>query len=216
MRASSWPSSTGLDAGPMRRSSKSMPLPANWRRAEIPVAAPLALQAQAASIHARPDRADGSDPGALHDRQRASIVSASATRITGRAPELEDPDTLEWIGRFIGRIHAVGARSAVSASADADRGDLRQRQPRLAARDRPDPARCPARLARRHRAGARGDPTRPLRKERRLERCACTATATSATSCGTARARISSTSTMPSTGPRCRTCGCCCPAIAAR
>ena len=27
----------------------------------------------------------------------------------GRAPELSDPSTLEWIGRFIGRIHAVGA-----------------------------------------------------------------------------------------------------------
>jgi Ser/Thr protein kinase RdoA (MazF antagonist) len=29
----------------------------------------------------------------------------------GRAPELDDPRTLEWIGRFIGRIHAVGALS---------------------------------------------------------------------------------------------------------
>src|SRR5471032_100063 len=29
----------------------------------------------------------------------------------GRAPELDDPYTLEWIGRFIGRIHAVGALS---------------------------------------------------------------------------------------------------------
>jgi Ser/Thr protein kinase RdoA (MazF antagonist) len=27
----------------------------------------------------------------------------------GRAPELDDPLTLEWLGRFIGRIHAVGA-----------------------------------------------------------------------------------------------------------
>jgi Ser/Thr protein kinase RdoA (MazF antagonist) len=27
----------------------------------------------------------------------------------GRAPELEDPDTLEWMGRFLGRIHAIGA-----------------------------------------------------------------------------------------------------------
>ncbi|MGB9990656.1 serine/threonine protein kinase [Pseudoduganella rhizocola] len=27
----------------------------------------------------------------------------------GRAPELEDPAVLEWTGRFIGRIHAVGA-----------------------------------------------------------------------------------------------------------
>ncbi len=31
-------------------------------------------------------------------------------RQSGRAPELEDPATLEWIGRFIGRIHAVGSR----------------------------------------------------------------------------------------------------------
>lgn len=29
----------------------------------------------------------------------------------GRAPELEDSATLEWLGRFIGRIHAVGALS---------------------------------------------------------------------------------------------------------
>ena len=28
----------------------------------------------------------------------------------GRAPELEDRNTREWLGRFIGRIHAVGAR----------------------------------------------------------------------------------------------------------
>ena len=27
----------------------------------------------------------------------------------GRAPELENRDTLEWLGRFLGRIHAVGA-----------------------------------------------------------------------------------------------------------
>ena len=27
----------------------------------------------------------------------------------GRAPELEQPGTLEWLGRFIGRIHAIGA-----------------------------------------------------------------------------------------------------------
>jgi Ser/Thr protein kinase RdoA (MazF antagonist) len=27
----------------------------------------------------------------------------------GRAPELDRPDVLEWIGRFLGRIHAVGA-----------------------------------------------------------------------------------------------------------
>ncbi|QKM48657.1 Stress response kinase A [Burkholderia glumae] len=30
----------------------------------------------------------------------------------GRAPELDRRDTLEWLGRFIGRIHAVGATAA--------------------------------------------------------------------------------------------------------
>jgi Ser/Thr protein kinase RdoA (MazF antagonist) len=30
----------------------------------------------------------------------------------GRAPELEDRSTLEWLGRFIGRIHAVGGIEA--------------------------------------------------------------------------------------------------------
>lgn len=30
----------------------------------------------------------------------------------GRAPELGDPDTLEWLGRYLGRIHAIGATEA--------------------------------------------------------------------------------------------------------
>ncbi len=29
----------------------------------------------------------------------------------GRAPNLEDPDNLQWIGRFLGRIHAAGTAS---------------------------------------------------------------------------------------------------------
>jgi len=32
-------------------------------------------------------------------------------RCGGRAPELDQRETLEWMGRFLGRIHAVGARS---------------------------------------------------------------------------------------------------------
>ncbi len=31
------------------------------------------------------------------------------TRRGGRAPELDDLDTLEWLGRFMGRIHSLGA-----------------------------------------------------------------------------------------------------------
>jgi Ser/Thr protein kinase RdoA (MazF antagonist) len=33
-------------------------------------------------------------------------------KLPGRNPELEDPDTLRWMGRFMGRIHAVGATRA--------------------------------------------------------------------------------------------------------
>jgi len=41
----------------------------------------------------------------LFDGFRFSVF----TKQGGRAPELDDRDTLEWMGRFIGRIHAVGA-----------------------------------------------------------------------------------------------------------
>ena len=35
---------------------------------------------------------------------------AVSDRHAGRAPELEDPAALRWLGRFLGRLHAVGAR----------------------------------------------------------------------------------------------------------
>jgi Ser/Thr protein kinase RdoA (MazF antagonist) len=57
---------------------------------EIPVVAPLELEG--ATLH----HAEG-------------FAFAAFARRGGRAPELEDPNTLEWLGRFIGRIHAVGA-----------------------------------------------------------------------------------------------------------
>jgi Ser/Thr protein kinase RdoA (MazF antagonist) len=57
---------------------------------EIPVVAPLALAG--ATLHG-------------FEGYRFTVFP----RRGGRAPELEDPQTLEWIGRFVGRIHAVGA-----------------------------------------------------------------------------------------------------------
>ena len=57
---------------------------------EIPVVAPLLLGGKT-----------------LHDS--GGFRFAVYPRRGGRMPELDDPDTLEWIGRFIGRIHAVGA-----------------------------------------------------------------------------------------------------------
>lgn len=41
----------------------------------------------------------------------AAFRFAVFPRRGGRAPELGDRDTLEWMGRFLGRIHAIGALS---------------------------------------------------------------------------------------------------------
>ncbi|MBK1702224.1 serine/threonine protein kinase [Thiococcus pfennigii] len=38
----------------------------------------------------------------------------------GRAPELDDPETLEWLGRYLGRIHAVGATTRFVARPTLD------------------------------------------------------------------------------------------------
>jgi Ser/Thr protein kinase RdoA (MazF antagonist) len=38
----------------------------------------------------------------------------------GRAPELDDRETLEWMGRFIGRIHAIGGLSSFVERPDLD------------------------------------------------------------------------------------------------
>lgn len=38
----------------------------------------------------------------------------------GRAPELDDPATLEWLGRFLARIHMVGKRSSYTTRPSVD------------------------------------------------------------------------------------------------
>lgn len=58
---------------------------------EIPVVAPLPLAGGRTLHHAQGFR------------------FAVFPRRGGRAPELDRPDTLQWMGRFLGRIHAVGA-----------------------------------------------------------------------------------------------------------
>jgi Ser/Thr protein kinase RdoA (MazF antagonist) len=60
--------------------------------AEIPVVAPLELEGKT-----------------LHES--SGFRFAVFPRRGGRAPELDDEKTLEWLGRFIGRIHAVGSRA---------------------------------------------------------------------------------------------------------
>ncbi len=72
---------------------------------EIPVVAPLALDGSGATL-------------ASFDGYRFAVYP----RRGGRAPELDHADTLERIGRFIGRIHAVGATAPFAArpTLDAD------------------------------------------------------------------------------------------------
>jgi len=57
---------------------------------EIPVVAPTVIGGRTLHVH-------------------AGFRFAVYPRRGGRSPDLDRPDTLEWIGRFIGRIHAVGA-----------------------------------------------------------------------------------------------------------
>jgi Ser/Thr protein kinase RdoA (MazF antagonist) len=45
----------------------------------------------------------------LHSLHHGGFRIAVYPRRGGRSPELDNPKTLEWIGRFIARIHAVGA-----------------------------------------------------------------------------------------------------------
>jgi Ser/Thr protein kinase RdoA (MazF antagonist) len=63
---------------------------------EIPAVPPLALGGR--TLHHWTDAASGSE-----------FRLAVYPRRGGRAPNLDDPTTLEWLGRFIGRIHAVGS-----------------------------------------------------------------------------------------------------------
>jgi Ser/Thr protein kinase RdoA (MazF antagonist) len=59
---------------------------------EIPVVPALTLTTAATTLHE-------------YDGFRYAVFA----RIGGRAPELEQRSTLEWLGRFIGRMHAVAA-----------------------------------------------------------------------------------------------------------
>ena len=66
---------------------------AELHRAEVPMVAPLQLQGQT-----------------LHHAQ--GFAFSVSPRRGGRAPELDDPEVLEWVGRFIARIHNVGSQHA--------------------------------------------------------------------------------------------------------
>ena len=67
---------------------------------DIPVVGPLCLQGR--TLH------ELQAPG---DSGAQRFVFSVSPRRGGRWPELEDPEVRHWIGRFLARIHNVGARS---------------------------------------------------------------------------------------------------------
>lgn len=110
---------------------------------EIPVVAPLPLQRDgAAPIEAL--RLSG-DPLTM-----ASWAEADATfrlavyaRRSGHGPELDDPQVLQWLGRFVGRLHAVGASRVFAARRRLDAATYGHRPlARLLDGDAITPAQC--------------------------------------------------------------------------
>ncbi len=80
--------------------------PARWSDAQIAEEHVFAGELAEREIPAVPPLADAAG-ATLH--AHAGFRFAVFPRKGGRAPELEDPAVLEWLGRFLGRIHAVGA-----------------------------------------------------------------------------------------------------------
>ncbi|NWG76156.1 MAG: serine/threonine protein kinase, partial [Rubrivivax sp.] len=76
---------------------------------EVPLAAPWPLAVDAQSLHAKRLLIIGATLAAIETAE-GPYRFAVTQRMAGRAPEVESADVLEWIGRFIGRIHAVGAQ----------------------------------------------------------------------------------------------------------
>jgi Ser/Thr protein kinase RdoA (MazF antagonist) len=73
--------------------------------AEVPVVAPLVLQARdGGAVNPVGTPATLAHLVGHHGTHRFSV----SPRAAGREPELEDPATLAVLGRFIGRLHAVG------------------------------------------------------------------------------------------------------------
>lgn len=79
---------------------------------EIPVAAPIQLAVDADSPHADAVGSVGPTLAQVRAEAGATYRFGVTDRLAGRAPELEDREVLRWLGRYIGRLHAVGARAA--------------------------------------------------------------------------------------------------------
>lgn len=70
--------------------------------AEVPAVPPLQLHVRSASASLAGER----ETLGLFKAHRVAV----AQRRGGRSPELEDPDVLNWLGRFLARLHVVGIK----------------------------------------------------------------------------------------------------------
>jgi Ser/Thr protein kinase RdoA (MazF antagonist) len=82
--------------------------PGRWTDGQIREEHAFAAELADAEVPAVPPMAIGG--ATLH--HHAGFAFSVSPRRGGRDPELEDADVLEWIGRFLARLHVVGARSA--------------------------------------------------------------------------------------------------------
>jgi Ser/Thr protein kinase RdoA (MazF antagonist) len=80
--------------------------PGRWTDAQIEEEHAFVADLATAEVPAVPARAI--DGRTLHHVGAHRV--ALFTRRGGRAPNLDDEDVLEWLGRFIGRLHLVGAQ----------------------------------------------------------------------------------------------------------
>ena len=104
--------------------------------AEIPVGAPLPLAIDPESAHADEVGLVGATLATVAVPGSGDYRFGVAERLAGRAPELEDPEVLRWLGRYIGRLHAVGATGTfkerltldVATYGDASRSFLLQQR----------------------------------------------------------------------------------------
>ena len=61
----------------------------------------------------------------LWDDDDATFRLAVYARRAGHGPELDDPQVLQWLGRFVGRLHAVGSAEPFARAPTHRRPDLR-------------------------------------------------------------------------------------------
>jgi len=84
--------------------------PGRWSDEQILEEHAFALELAAAEVPMVPPLDLGGRTLVAIEHEGVRHRFAVSERHAGRSPELDDPEVLRWLGRFIGRLHAVGAQ----------------------------------------------------------------------------------------------------------